>query len=174
LAEVYRLHARDVGRWAGRLCGPGADVDDIVQEVFIVINRQLPKFRGDAKLTTWLFRITMRVVQNHRRWSAVRRVVTRLTPRHQEVCPAPGGDALDALERRAKAAEAYRILDRLPEKYRRVLILHEIEQLPPEEIASLLDARLETVRVWLHRARRTFVDQLAAWERQADGDRRTP
>src|SRR2546423_1814126 len=67
LAEVYRRHAADVARWAARLGGPLIDVDDVVQEVFVVVNRKLPHFRGDAKVTTWLFRITDHVVRNHRR-----------------------------------------------------------------------------------------------------------
>jgi RNA polymerase sigma-70 factor (ECF subfamily) len=160
LAEVYRLHVGDVGRWAARLGGPRVDVDDVVQEVFIIVNRQLATFRGDAKLTTWLFRITERVVKNHRRWWAVRRIVTRLTARHAEVLAATDADPLQELERRVAVESAYRVLDQLPEKYRRVLILCELEGLEAEQIASLLEAPVATVRVWLHRARRMFLDRL--------------
>jgi RNA polymerase sigma-70 factor (ECF subfamily) len=160
LAEIYRRHVGDIGRWAARLGGPRIDVDDVVQEVFIVINRQLSGFRGEARLTTWLFRITERVVRNHRRWWAVRRILTRLTPRHDELLAAHDADALELLERQASIAEAYRVLDRLPEKYRRILILSELEEMKPEDIATLLEARIETVRVWLHRARRMFLDRL--------------
>jgi RNA polymerase sigma factor (sigma-70 family) len=160
LADVYRQHAGDVGRWAARLGGPRVDVDDVVQEVFIVISRQLASFRGDAKLTTWLFRITERVVRNHRRWWAVRRIVTRLTLQHTERLATADADPLEALERRALADTAYRVLDQLPDKYRRALILCELEEMGAEEIASLLEARVETVRVWLHRARRMFLDRL--------------
>jgi RNA polymerase sigma-70 factor (ECF subfamily) len=160
LAELYRRHASDVGRWAARLGGPRIDVDDVVQEVFIVVSRRLAAFRGEARITTWLFRITDRVVRNHRRWWAVRRIVTRLTDRHRDQLRARDDDPLEALERRAAAGQAYRVLDRLPEKCRRVLILSELEELPPEEIARLLDARIETVRVWLHRARRMFLQKI--------------
>jgi RNA polymerase sigma-70 factor (ECF subfamily) len=162
LAEVYRRHATDVARWAARLGGPLIDVDDVVQEVFIVVNRQLPHFRGEAKVTTWLFRITDRVVRNHRRWRAVRRIVTRLTARHNERLISGDADPLEALERHAAAREAYLVLDQLPEKYRRVLILSELESLPADEIARLLGAPIATVRVWLHRARRMFLDRVGA------------
>jgi RNA polymerase sigma factor (sigma-70 family) len=160
LAEVYRLHVADIGRWAARLGGPRVDVDDVVQEVFIVINRQLPSFRGDAKLTTWLFRITERVVLNHRRWWAVRRIMTSLTARHGETLAATNADPLQLLEQRASLDEAYQVIDRLPEKYRRVLVLSELEEMAPEAIATLLEARVENVRVWLHRGRRLFLDKL--------------
>jgi len=160
LADVYRLHAADVGRWAARLGGPRVDVDDVVQEVFIVINRQLPQFRGEARLTTWLFRITERVVLNHRRWWRVRRIMTSLGTRHSETLAAADADPLQLLEQRASVEQAYHVIDRLPEKYRRVLILSELEGMPPEEISALLEARLDTVRVWLHRARRLFLNRL--------------
>jgi RNA polymerase sigma factor (sigma-70 family) len=166
LAEVYRLHAADIGRWAGRLGGPRVDVDDVVQEVFIVINRQLLNFRGDAKLTTWLFRITERVVLNHRRWWAVRRIMTSLTSRHGETLAATNTDPLQLLEQRASVDEAYHVIDRLPEKYRRVLVLSELEEMPPEAIATLLEVRVETVRVRLHRARRLFLDKVGDSDRK--------
>jgi RNA polymerase sigma-70 factor (ECF subfamily) len=171
LAEVYRRHAADVGRWATRLGGPRVDVDDVVQEVFLVVNRQLSGFRGEAKLTTWLFRITDRVVRNHRRWRAVRRIVTRLTTRLGDRLASTDDDAFQTLQRHAAVKAAYRVLDQLPEKYRRVLILSELEELPAEEIARLLDARIETVRVWLHRARRMFLERVRDDGDSLDGER---
>ena len=166
LAEVYRRHASDVARWAGRLGGPRIDVDDVIQEVFIIAARRLAEFRGEAKLTTWLFRITDRVVRNHRRWARVRRILTRLTAEHGESLEADDAGPLETLERKADARDAYRILDELPEKYRRVLILFELEELPSDEIAGLLGARVETIRVWLHRARRLFLERQQALERR--------
>jgi RNA polymerase sigma-70 factor (ECF subfamily) len=166
LAEVYRRHADEVARWAGRLGGPRVDVDDVVQEVFIIAARKLDSFRGEAKLATWLFRITDRVVRNHRRWWRVRRILTPFTDRHGEQLASDDIDPLEALERRTAADRAFRVLDRLPEKQRRVLVMQELEELPPEEIAELLEARVETVRVWLHRARRGFLKALQEVEAQ--------
>jgi RNA polymerase sigma-70 factor (ECF subfamily) len=60
LAAIYREHAELVKRWALRLGGPGLDAEDFVHEVFMVVQRRLPEFRGEAKLTTWLYRITLR------------------------------------------------------------------------------------------------------------------
>jgi RNA polymerase sigma-70 factor (ECF subfamily) len=86
--------------------------------------------------------------------------MTRLTASHGERLASEDADPLQSLERHAAARSAYRALDQLPEKYRRVLILAELEELPAEEIARLLDARVQTVRVWLHRARRLFLNQV--------------
>src|SRR5213075_3193808 len=52
---IYRLHGRAIARWIVRLGGPAVVVEDLLQEVFLAVSRQLPGFRGDAKLTTWLF-----------------------------------------------------------------------------------------------------------------------
>lgn len=165
LGDVFRDHATQVGRWAARLGGPGVDVDDIVQEVFLIVSRQLAGFRAEAKLTTWLFSITDRVVRNHRRWLAVRRIVVHLTPGHSEHPATDQPDPLAMFERQASAVAAYRVLDRLPDKYRRVLILSELEDLCAPEIAELLSTRLETVRVWLHRARRMLIERVRELER---------
>ena len=91
LEEVYRLHARAVARWAERLGGPRVDHEEIVQEVFLIVDCRLAEFRGEAKLTTWLFRITTRVVANHRRRVRRRGLWARLTRRIEEITPAATG-----------------------------------------------------------------------------------
>src|SRR4051812_31687398 len=63
LSAIYREHSELVRRWALRLGGPGLDVEDVAHEVFLVAHRRLREFRGEAKLTTWLYRITLRVVR---------------------------------------------------------------------------------------------------------------
>src|SRR5262245_13697994 len=70
--EVYRLHADRVARWVARLGGPAVDVEDTVQEVFVKVHRLLAQFRGDAELTTWLYRITENVTRARRRKERVR------------------------------------------------------------------------------------------------------
>ena len=138
----------------------------------MVVNRQLSRFRGEAKLTTWLFRITDRVVRNHRRWRAVRRVMTQLTARHGERLASREATPLEALERHAAVRAAYQVLDQVPDKYRRVLILAELEEMPGEEIAQLLDVPIATVRVWLHRGRRAFLARVRARDEADEDDER--
>ena len=83
LETLYRAHAPTVARWAARLAGPLVDVDDLVHEIFLVVRRRLPEFRGDAKVTTWLYRITERVAQESRRKDRFRRWFSRA--RHLEI-----------------------------------------------------------------------------------------
>src|SRR4051812_33481472 len=71
--QVYRAHVQDVARWAARLGGPRTDVEDVVQEVFLTVQRAMTEFRGDAKVETWLYRITQNVVRHRRRKERWRR-----------------------------------------------------------------------------------------------------
>jgi RNA polymerase sigma-70 factor (ECF subfamily) len=167
LDSIYREHAEQVARWVAHLGGPGIEVDDVVHEVFLVVERRLGEFRGDARLTTWLYRIAERVTRESRRTDRLRRwlrwarhadVVSALAPVH--LTP------VDELERQQARQRVYAALDRLPEKYRTVLVLFELEGLATEEIASLTGVKPATVGVRLHRARPLFLNAL---DRQGGG-----
>jgi RNA polymerase sigma-70 factor (ECF subfamily) len=158
LDAIYREHAGTVARWAAKLVGPGADVEDLVHEIFLVARRRLPEFRGEAKVSTWLYRITERVVRQNRRRDGFRRWFARARRLEIEDATVPTRlTPVDALERRQSTEVCYRILDRMPDKYRTVLILFELEELSGEEIASLTGLKLATVWVHLHRARSRFL-----------------
>lgn len=168
LGEIYRAHAADVSRWARRLRGPDAEVEDVIHEVFLVAHRKLNEFRGDAKISTWLYAITVRVVQEQRRkerWLRWLRL-DRLLAEH-EVSPAP--TPLEAFESRQATEVTYRMLETLPEKERSALILFELEGLSGEEIAAITGEPVGTIWVRLHRARTHFRKAYLAWERRQGG-----
>ncbi|HEY4395567.1 MAG TPA: sigma-70 family RNA polymerase sigma factor [Polyangia bacterium] len=156
--SLYRAHASTIARWAVRLGGPGIDPNDVVQEVFLVAQRRLTLFRPEGgRITTWLFRTTEKIVQTARRKQRLRRWLARWAgppPGLGEARPVPG----EALERRQEVASVYRVLDRMPERLRRVLVLFELEEMSTQEIAELVGARIGTVRVWLFRARARFIE----------------
>jgi RNA polymerase sigma-70 factor, ECF subfamily len=161
LDEVYRSHAETVARWVGHLGGPAADVDDLVHEIFLVADRRLAEFRGEAKLTTWLYRITARVVSGRRRNDRIRRWLGRTRRIDVErALSATPLTPIEELERRRATETVYRILDRLPENYREVLILFELEGASGDEIAALTGRKLATVWVHLHRARARFLQEM--------------
>jgi RNA polymerase sigma-70 factor (ECF subfamily) len=157
--DLYRAHFQRVARWAARLGGPGLDREDVVQEVFVIVHRELGNFRGDARVTTWLYRITENVVRHRRRkhrWlsffgstedGARSLAATRPTP-------------IEELERREAAALVYRVLDGMNERYRTLIILFELEGLSGEEIAELQGVKVATIWVQLHRARAQFLSRL--------------
>jgi RNA polymerase sigma-70 factor (ECF subfamily) len=171
LDALYRAHAPTVARWATKLAGPGADVEDLVHEIFLVARRRLPEFRGDAKVTTWLYRITERVALDHRRKDRFRRwfPLARQTEIEGAISPSRL-TPVDELERRQSTETVYRILDRMPDKYRTVLILFELEELSGEDISALTGLKLVTVWVHLHRARARFLAEV----RRASASGRSP
>jgi RNA polymerase sigma-70 factor (ECF subfamily) len=170
LATVYRQHADAVALWTRRLGGPDIDVEDVVHEVFLVVQRRLPEWRGDAKLTTWLYEITMRVVgDRRRRWRGPGWWVRKLggaRPAADELTrlAAAQPDAVGALERREASTALYEILDGLGEKYRTVIILFELEGKSGEEIAALTGTTLANVWIRLHRGRQKVLSRFLAWE----------
>jgi RNA polymerase sigma-70 factor (ECF subfamily) len=167
LAALFRAHGAAVSRWVARLGGPGADVEDLVQEVFLVVHRRLGEFRGDARVTTWLYEIAIRVVQARRRRA---RLSSWWQRRHAVAAEPPPEVAtpLDELERRRRAEMVYQLLDRLPEAERTALILFELEGLSGQRIAELTGASLANVWVRVHRARARFTTMFLRWEQGED------
>lgn len=158
LPEIYEEWFDEVVRWARALGGPEADLDDISQEVFLVVQRKLGAFDG-RNLGGWLYRITANTVSDHRRRAWFRRVL-RGGP-DLDTLPARGSTA-EELERREARRLLYRLLARLGERHRRALILFEIEGYSGEEIAALEGVPVATVWTRLHHARKAFLALVAA------------
>lgn len=163
-AAIYAEHAQTVARWAARLGGPSADVEDITQEVFVVVNRRLRDFRGESRLSTWLFGITAKVTANERRRRKLRHWWFHLAPNAGEGAPVTGDGPVEQIERRERRALFYRALDRLNERQRRALVLFELEEMSIDDVAAHMGLRPGNVRVLLHRARATFLKSMVACE----------
>ena len=164
LDELYARHADDVKRWARRLAGPDADLEDLLHDVFVIALHRRFSFRGDASIKTWLFRITHHVVRRRRRRSFVRRLLFgRRRDEMVEAAPTVSTPH-DEIERRERHACLYRALDQLPDAYRTALILYEIDGLSGEEVAELVGISLGTLWVRLHRGRAKLFACLSAEE----------
>lgn len=152
-----------------RLLQNPADADDAVQEAFLSAYRNFDSFRGDARLGTWLHRIVVnaalgRLRRRKRRPEHGAEIVdlAELLPKFREngypeqfhepwVAPA------EELATRAETREQVRqMIDKLPENYRTVLILRDIEELSTAETGELLELSPGTVKVRLHRARQAL------------------
>lgn len=157
-AELFRRHRGDVSRLVFRMLGPSADIEDVVQEVFLQVHKSLGEFRGQAKFTTWLHRVTVNVVLMVRRAARSRPVFSGepLSDVEPDRRLLPDEDAA----RRQRIAAFRRLLDRLPEKKRTVFILHEIEGMSPAEIGEIVDAPVLTVRTRLFYARRELAEMM--------------
>src|SRR5258705_10777142 len=152
--QIYRDHVQQVARWAARLVGSTADAEDVVQEVFLTAHRLLPSFRGDAKITTWLFRLTANAARHHRRRRARRRWLQLAAQFFAAQDSQPHERTpLEQLQSSNDLELVQVALDSLPEKHRTVLILSRLEGLSCEEIAALTQTKVSTACVRLHRAR---------------------
>ncbi|WP_224368238.1 RNA polymerase sigma factor [Hyalangium versicolor] len=161
VAEVFRRHGGDVARWASRLGGPGVELEDVVQEVFLKVHQLLPGWSPErAQVTTWLYRITENVVRHRRRKERMRRWLGGSAVDVGRDVPSPARTAEEQLVGHQTQARFYRALEGMNERYRAALILFELEGLSGEEIAALMDAKTATVWVWLHRARADFLKRL--------------
>jgi RNA polymerase sigma-70 factor (ECF subfamily) len=164
IEQIYRLHAKRVARWVARLGGARVELEDLVQEVFVIAQERLPSFRGEAQLQTWLYGITANVVRHERRRQRWRRWLGGDWERAAEDLAESAPLASDQIERRQADQEVTAILEGLSHKYREVLVLFEIEGLPGEEVAQLLGITTANLWVRLHRARRAFLKRTRALE----------
>ena len=157
IASLFVEHADEVAAWASRLGGPMIDVDDIVQEVFVVLHRRLFRFRRESSARTWLYGITTNIVHQQRRKARRRRWFGRGQPQDRIELERPAQPTpIEELERHRRTLAVYRVLDEMRAHHRDVLILFEIEGLSGEEISELTRIALATVWVRLHRAREEF------------------
>jgi RNA polymerase sigma-70 factor (ECF subfamily) len=165
LGEFYRLYRAEVARNLHRVLGPGrGDLDDVLQDVFIEAFRSIGRFRGDSKLTTWLYRVCVNVALQRLR---KRRRLAEVSG--DEVAESTSDETPErGLDARRRLDAVYRILDRLSPKKRVVFILHEIEGREPKEIAAIVGAPVLTVRTRLHYARKEFYAHVAT-EPRLDG-----
>jgi RNA polymerase sigma-70 factor, ECF subfamily len=151
--QIYERHRQDVARLVYRMIGPRSDIEDVIQEVFVQVYKSLKDFRGQSKFTTWLHRVTVNVVLMHRR-AARSRPVFADEPPADTVLRSGDIPPDEDFERRERMRAFGRLLDRLADKKRIVFVLHDLEGVPPGEIAKIVGAPVLTVRTRLFYARR--------------------
>jgi RNA polymerase sigma factor (sigma-70 family) len=158
-AELVARHQDAVHATALRLLGDASDAEDTAQEAFLKAFRGLEGFRGDAKFSTWLYRITVNLCADHARR---RRRPDRRTHSIDVAGELPDG-RMDT-EGGLLASEERRAVERavlgLEERYRSIVVLHYYQKLSYEEIATVLGMPLKTVETRLYRARRMLRDVL--------------
>ena len=156
LAAIYKRYRPRVFSVVARMIG-GAEAEEVTQEVFLRAFRGLDRFRAEAQLSTWLYRIAVNASLTERARRATERS-RRAPDTEADGLAAPGtSDGDPALRARLEAA-----LAALPPGYRAVLVLHDIEGLEHEEIGRVLDCRVGTSKSQLHKARAKMRELLAS------------
>jgi len=167
--EIVRRHQDKVYRLALRLTRDDARAQDAVQDAFLQVFRKIGQFQEQSAFTTWLYRITvnaalmrMRTERRHHETS-----LEDASPRYNDSgeIAEPIDDWSTAVDDEASNREladyAAHAVDQLPETYRSVFVLRELEDLSTEEVAEILDLTVPTVKTRLHRARLALRKALA-------------
>lgn len=163
LVEKYQ---RKLGRLLSRMIRDQAEVEDVVQEAFIKAYRALPNFRGDSAFYTWLYRIGINTAKNHLVAMGRRPHVANDIEIDDAENFEDGDDlrtiATPETELMGKqvAQTVNETVASLPEELRTAITLREIEGLSYEEIATLMDCPIGTVRSRIFRARETIAEKL--------------
>src|SRR5262245_29529088 len=156
--ELFELYRVDVTRLLHRMIGRRADLEDLVQEVFVQVHRSIKSFRAEARLSTWIYRVAVNVALMHRRAAKSRPLIvpTREEPLLLDESNPPD----EELSRRRRVQALYRLLDRVSDKKRVVYVLHELEGRSPNEISKVVGAPVLPVRTRLFYARREVMAML--------------
>lgn len=164
-AALYDSTAEMAWRLLGRLGVAPAEQEDALQDVFVIVHRRLGEFRSDAKPSTWVSAIAVRVARDYRRRRS-RKPSEDLEPHeHALVDSRPGPDAVAA--RAQAAAIVTTLLEQLDSDQRDVFVLVELEQHTAPDIAEMLGVPVNTVYSRLRLARAHFNELVQAFQRGA-------
>lgn len=165
--ELVRTYGPRLLAVARRFVRNEEDAQDVLQDGFLAAFRALKTFRGDCRLSTWLHRIVVN--------AALMRLRTRrrhpeaplddllpgyLEDGHHASAIQPWGDAERALMAQQTRAQVRAAIDRLPESYRQVVLLRDVEELDTAEVAALLGTTPNAVKIRLHRGRQALITLL--------------
>ena len=165
--ELIRPYERTVYVMALSYMKNEADAEDVVQEAFIRAFRKLSSFRAESKFSTWLISITINEARTRLRRQALVRMepLDQLPDQDKSVSPALLRDwreiPSEAVEREEVRNLIQRVVEQLPNIYRQVFLLRDVEELTTSETAETLNISIPSVKVRLHRARMMLQKQLA-------------
>jgi RNA polymerase sigma-70 factor (ECF subfamily) len=161
-AQIYALNKRRIYSLCLRMVGNVAAAEDLTQEAFLQLHRKISTFRGDSAFSTWLHRLAINVVLMHlrRRNLPVISLDEAMEPTQEErVGRSFGAQDLNlsgAIDRLA----LQRAIDDLPEGYRLIFVLHDIEGFEHNQIADMLECSIGNSKSQLHKARLKLRDAL--------------
>jgi len=168
--RLYRDHVDRIYRFAQRLCGQVEDAQDLVQDTFLNAYRGLEGFRGDAQVSTWLYRIAARACLRLRRKRkgeparelSLEEFIPTSEGEFRLQLPTDGLSPEEALENKELKRALHQAIQKLPNKYRVVLVLRDMEGLTAKEVGTIMGLNERAVKSRLHRARLFVRRELSA------------
>ena len=165
---LIERHQKRIFNLLYRWLGDVEEAADAAQEVFLAAYRAIQEFRGDALFSTWLYRIAINQAMNRRKRLAVdrsRRAVFDPEEARDPLAdlPHPGMNPAQQTEQKEVQLRIQQGLNSLKEEEALIILLHDLQELPYEEIARILRLPLGTVKSRLHRARLALKEKLAPY-----------
>ena len=158
--ELFRAHASYVAAFLARLGMPASEVDDLVQEVFLVVHRKGGFEVGVAQPKTWLGAIAVRVASSRRR--SHRRSREHTNDEVLQAAVSPNATPDERLQARQSLSRVQQALDHLDLDHRAAFVLYEVEGQSCQDIATSLELPVGTVYSRLHHARKRFAEAYAS------------
>lgn len=162
--KIYDAFLPKIHRYLARLVGK-CEAEDLTQEVFVKVSQALKDFRGESRLSTWIYRIATNVALDRLRSPSFQRTVQK-GPLNDSAGEGETetfdknvwtGENIPSVEQKLIKKEMNEcirsFIENLPEDYLTVVVLSELEGLKNSEIATILGVTLDTVKVRLHRAK---------------------
>jgi RNA polymerase sigma-70 factor (ECF subfamily) len=153
--RLYDEYLPYVRRNVKRLLGPSAEVDDVIQEVFVNVHQSLSSFNHNSKFETWLYRVTRNVTISHLRGQKKTVDLADLQPLRANA------RTFSKLEARDQVKTLYAVLNQVSAESREAFVLYEVEEMKLREIAELTDTSINTISARVRRTRerlRTFLE----------------
>lgn len=167
--SIYRTFHPRIVRYLTRLVGE-QEAEDLAQEVFIKVSQALKNFRGESQLSSWIYRIATNAALDRLRSPKFQRMAEKRSFRDSTAEDEQNEDDRAVKKESSIEQELIReemnecirkFIEKLPQTYRAVLTLSELEELKNTEIAEVLGITLDTVKIRLHRARSKLRKELA-------------
>ncbi len=165
--SIVRDHQEKVRKTCYRLVNNREDADDLAQEVFVQVHGALGRFRRDADLSTWIYRIAvnksldlLRREKRKKRFARIRSLFGQGGD-IEKVPDSAGGDPLRRLEDLERRDVLMQAVDRLPDSQKAALTLSRYEEFSNQEIAAIMGLSLPAVEALLHRAKKTLRGELS-------------
>jgi len=165
-AQLMRLHQKQIYNYTYRMLGNAEEAEDLTQDIFIAAFRGIRNFRGEAKFSTWLYRIALNQTRNRIKYLARRnffsRQVRRTGPGEELGMETPEGLADNGptpeqwTMTRDLVARVQECLSQMSHQARQILILRDVQGFAYEELSEMLSLKPGTVKSRLHRARNSL------------------
>ena len=176
--ELVTTHQDRVFNTAIGLLQNREDAEDIAQEVFVEVHCSIGKFKGNSKLSTWIYRITVNksldFLRRKKRKKRFATVFGMFDGKNKELQYDPPADFVHpgvVLKQQEKASILFKSIDRLPEKQKTAFTFHYIEELNQHEIAEIMNTTVSSVESLLYRAKQNLRKDLFGYYKNYENER---